>query len=269
MRVITLDGFPQAGKTRSGSAMAEELSSEFAVHFGTAGSFFRTVTAAVIEELGQENEARIVASETKLDDAICAVLEKDIVHDTRRDWGNLCRPAISNLVPVVSKRQTVQKAGQGWYQRTAKNAEDSGTEILIVDGRNPRARLLDWMNEGKGESVLDLFITCSVEEAARRSLAASSDCKPTQQELSTECASILKRRQLDMTREHRPLQLPIYPVEFVPEFDDVVHVVDSSNKLANGDGIPKTILFETTYVAKQDMTCQAISLAKAALSLVD
>jgi cytidylate kinase len=267
MRVVSLDGPAKAGKTCIGTELAEQLSGDYSLEYHVAGDFFRSVTAAVIEEHRLEEDEPL-PDEAQLDQTIDHVLTSSRLYGG--DWGDLQRPEVNTRVSVIGSRAITQAAADGWWQRISHGAFENGAELLIVDGRNPRQRLLEPLRDlGKNDITLDLFVTCTVNEAARRILAGKPyrNFDPTSEELATEAANVNTRRNLDIHRTTYPFIEPFNPVVVNGQSAEMV-VMET---LLPGDEtapLPRSAYFDTTGIDKTSMQQRAVDISLAALRIV-
>lgn len=251
MQVVTVGGPTKTGKSSVAADLYETFSSSHDVWVRIGGDFFRSLTSAVLAELDPMPYAQITPA--VLDEAISKVVADDRLYDPARDWGDLHRPAVEEIVSTIGERKAAQEAASEWYAKTVQAAQAAGIKLLIVDGRNPRDHLAN-----AGVSVdLDIFYDCSEEEAARRNLLALGT-PYDDADLEFERKRIVERRRLDAERQDHPLQYPSNPVlldiKDPAQAEAVVEqALQACRQGAPVDELPRTILFDNTHVPKDIM----------------
>lgn len=253
MQVITLDGPSKTGKTCVGANLQEALVPEVdgPIRFGTAGDFFRRLTVAVIDQVGVEAPGPEMARELE------KVIANEEAFDESRQWGDLQRPEVENLVSTIGPRPEVQVAGRQWFDQFPARALEDGVSLLIIDGRNPRRSLARALRHQDTDLILDLFMDCEVETAVGR-LGLS---KP---EEVTRVAQLAKRRQNDSSFFRYPR--PEDTVQFEPMAQDTTRdVVRAARDHAEP---PATIYLDTTPLNLAQVYDVTTRLARSALALV-
>ena len=193
MDVITLDGPSKTGKTHLGSHMRTELAAwvDGLIRFDSIGNFFRRMTAVIIEEVGPNPD------ETEMLAQLHKVIVSEVAFDNDRNWPDLNSAEVNNLVSTVGPHAQATK--ETWADRASSIARSIGTDLWIVDGRNPSRTLGPELKKPDMRLVLDLFVHTDVGVAAERS--------------KTDAEQLIRRRDQDMAE---PNPLLVYPVTSVP-----------------------------------------------------
>jgi hypothetical protein len=159
----------------------------------------------------------------------------------------------------------VQAVAEKWYDDTATRALEDEVDLLIVDGRNPRSRLTERIHPDGLWSIMDLFLNCDIDVAARRSLGGGPrhNKAPTNDELESEMAALKSRRETDTTRADNPMRVPIAPVEFAHGKNP--HEATWKAIDVPEPWLPTTIYIDTTRTSRREMHKSTIDLAQAAL----
>jgi cytidylate kinase len=196
MRVITLDGPSKTGKTHLGRHMRTELGPLVGglVRFDSTGDFFRRMTAMIIREAGPSPD------EDEMLTQLHKVIASEVAFDDDHDWPDLHSDEINNLVSTVGPHAQSTKAT--WADRASSIARSTGTDLWIVDGRNPSRTLGSELKKPDMHLVLDLFVHTEVEMAAERS--------------GTDLAQLKRRRAQDVAEPRPLLVCPIKSVPYEP-----------------------------------------------------
>jgi cytidylate kinase len=268
LRAIYIDGETKTGKGAAGLAIADALRADgLKVYYDIAGDFFRRYVAVVRQYL-QLDEAAALPLGPVLEEAATKVYEWRKPFEKDLDLGDLQRQAISDSVAVLSKLPVVQQAGAEWYLRSAVAASEAGADVLVLDGRNPRQRVSEVtaVNGPQVPTVLDLYMTCTPEEAARRVLLTRGITAPTAEELKERTDAVIARRQEDRNRAEVPFTPPTASVLFDPvQASAAAAIAHSWQPLEPRHELPLTIVLDNTHLAKPDMLAAVAELARAAL----
>jgi cytidylate kinase len=268
---IYIDGETKTGKGAASKIIASSLTDKgLNVHYDVAGDFYRRYVAHVRKYLGLTDED-VLPTGKALEDAARIVHEKRLAFEKDDSLGDLQRSAIGTSVSVLAELASVQRAGDEWWQITAKMAKDAGAEVIVVDGRNPRLRMGEAMKKGNFNvnTVLNLFMTCDPGEAARRSLLGTGVKKPTEDQIMAERLVVISRRERDLQRAENPFILPIKSVPFIPAVMSVNSVIRQSwHKQPDGSELPTTITLDNTKISKPEMLAAVSSLACSAVDFM-
>lgn len=260
MQAIFVEGETKTGKGAASEAIAETLRQDGAtVYYDVAGDFFRRYVAMVRRELGLGEAADmpdasvIIATATKIYEAGQAfALDASL--------GDLQRPAISRSVSLLGEQAIAQQAAAEWYGASVQQAIESGADILVLDGRNPRDHV-ERQAAARGlsvETILDVYMTCEPREAAHRLLALNGETN-----LESEMQTIADRRARDRTRAEHPFIEPAISLSCVPGKCDVAGLIAQSRQPHEGAAVPIPICVDNTNVTKKAMleTVAALTLA--------
>lgn len=266
MHIVSLDGPAKAGKTCIGIELTRQFEADYQAEYHVAGDFYRSVTAALIDEY-KLAEDQPLPEGPELDANIEHVLTSARLYGG--DWGDLQRPAVNDRVSIIGSRAVTQAAADGWWHRISHGAAANGTELLIVDGRNPRQRLAEPLNELGHDITLDLFVTCTAEEAARRILAGKPyrNTNPTREELAAETEKVTARRNLDIARVTNPLVEPNNPVIVNGQSAEMV-IAEAMLPDEHGTPLPRSAYYDTTGIDKATMRHRAVAISLAAVSMI-
>lgn len=260
MKTILLDGESKAGKTSVTNAIAEGIAPDLSIRTADAGAFFRRITAAVIDIVGLSDIPDI--DQSALSEAVDKVIAAGIPFDDGYPWGDLERPAVGGLVSTLGQLPSTQAAAEQWFGLTVGHTQNAGTDVLLMNARNPRDRL-------RGHNiglVMELLIKCDPEVAGRRMLKDTDE--PTPEALQAATAEVLGRRAKDRNREVHPFLDTPYTVPFTLGESDPQAVVREAWAAAPEDP-PLPIDFDTTHMPFKEMRKGAQALARCALNLVE
>lgn len=258
--VVLVEGESKTMKTSASKAAAcalEDLG--LRVARDDAGSFFRKTTVATLENLDRYGVEQ--PTQADYDQASLDVLDAGIPYDTQRSW-ELHTKRVDSVVSIVSRAKHVQVHGREWWHTTADRAVAGGADALVLDGRNPRARMESWLEKCGAPLVLELFCVCDPRIAARRTLHSRDILHPTAQQVREETASIAKRRQQDRQRTELPYEDPKQYVYYGPRSlpaEVVRQAVDLSEV-----GMPLPIRIDTGKLEFEPMNELMAELARSA-----
>jgi cytidylate kinase len=265
---IYIDGETKTGKGAAGLAISESLRAAGRnVYYDVAGDFYRRFVAIVRQDM-QLDETAPLPTGPELEQTAAAVYESRKPFSPDPELGDLQRPAISESVAVLTQLALVQQAGIEWWLESVRSAVSSGADVIVLDGRNPREKVAKaTAAEGpKVETVLDLYMTCGVEEAARRVLLSRGVTAPSADELQAQTDAVEQRRQQDRNRTESPFTAPTASVIFMPGIGSAEAAVAHSWQPQNGHELPLSIMLDNTHLAKPDMLTAVSDLALAALN---
>lgn len=259
---IFLDGESKTGKTTVGLAIQKALSQNYKVHSAAAGSFYRRLTLLALEMHGGYSPGDTSWLETYLQRAI----DSGSAYDETRDWTKTHSKEVDELVSVAGQFEFMQAAGREWWYKTADLALSQSADVLLVDGRNPRAKLASWRADRPGVMpiALDLCVYCSPEVAGERYARVHSNGKPTPEQVAVACNSIAERRRLDRTRAATPYVEPENQLLFEPRDDDAALAIRKSFEDVV-DEPPRVIRYDTSNSPIEVNLLQAGSLANFAI----
>jgi len=264
MSIILVEGESKSMKTSVGQQILEALDElGKRVIRADAGSFFRKVTVCVWDQL----DAEAITSPTAEDFSRAAlkVLDSKAPYDLTRDWGDSLHSArVDHTVGTVSQTALVQEASKKWWLETPSQALESDTDVLVLDGRNPRARLQPWLDANHMAPTLELFCVCDPVIAAERTLKGRGIEEPTEDEKAHEQAAIEKRRYEDRHRDTLAfIDPPVYE-SFEPGMDPVKAIQESRDK--GGVAGPLPVRIDTGTMTRDVQRDVVVSLVRAALS---
>lgn len=269
---VYVDGETKTGKGAAGKAMAQALQDDgYKVYYDVAGDFFRRYTALIRRDLGLPDSDELPEG-PKLEETAAKLYESGQVfqHDDEL-FGNLERAAIGESVSKVGELPIAQRAVVEWWGKTLEMARRSGTEVMVLDGRNPRAKVTEAQQTVPivVKVALDLFMTCEAEVAGLRLLRLRGVTEPTPQELAAATQEVATRRQQDRTR---PIHAFVVPAESIP-YDlktmPAKEVVAASWQKRGGAERPLPIKLDNSNLAIQDMLGAVSELALEAVKFAD
>lgn len=268
-----INGPSKTGKGCIGDAMYDGLVAEgYQVSIGVAGNFFRRVDRATIDRaLEQHGQGLTIMDDPiELEPVVAGVLQDRVAYDDTYPWGNLQEPLIGDTVGKVARLKITQAAGEEWYYDSAMHALESGADVYIVDGRNPRDRLTEFRARTGTKTGLDLVLECDVDVAAYRALRGEGIESPTTLQIEQRAKSIADRRALDADprRQNAYVDPDLY-LSFVPGEVEPDEIVAYSFELL-GDRAPLPIRFDNTHIPRDVMEMDGQALARAVIeSLVE
>jgi cytidylate kinase len=261
MQAIFLDGEAKSGKTTVGNAIRAALSGKYKVHSAVRGAFFRRLVVLALEI----NQGKSAPDDTSwLDETLKDAIASEMAYDEDRDWSTIESAEVGSLVAVAGQYDFVQAAADEWDVRTANHAVMEGAEILLIDGRNPRAKLSDWCKTNNVPTALDLCIHCDDEIAGVRLLMSRGVTKPTAEQLAEATQSIRARREMDRTRLHSPYIVPANQLEYDADQVAAEDIVKQSFADIVTDP-PRTIGFDTSHSSVDHTRPIVSALARAAV----
>lgn len=262
---IYIEGETKTGKGAASTAVANALKDQgVSVYYDVAGDFFRRYVAILRLELGLGDDG-ILPHRDELEVIATKLYENGKAFSVDRDLGDLQRPAISQCVSLLGELPIAQKAASDWYGQSVRQAAESGAQVLVLDGRNPRRHV-----EGHVKilnvnvvTILDIYMTCEPEVAARRVLLGQDVSKPAVDQLEPIIANIAHRRALDRSRAEWPFWWPETHIAFVPGEQSPSAIVAKSWGTKN---TPLPIVIDNSYVPKPVMWQAVADLAAEALN---
>jgi cytidylate kinase len=265
MYAIFLDGESKTGKTTVGSVIEAELAKDYTVLRAVAGSFFRRLTVAALENHGGSYSHEDVEW---LEGNLAEVIESRAAYDEERDWSAIDTKQIDELVSVAAQLPITQTAAKEWWNITCDLAAEKDVDVLIVDGRNPRAKSADWRAKHDMPIALDLCVYCDPTVAAERYVRSQGLQSPSPEQVVEARNKIMQRRNLDRNRPVAAYVEPTDQIEFEPGLDDIEQIVAQSFK-ADVSELPRVIRFDTTHSPLELTQATAGNLARAALSYIE
>lgn len=265
---VYVDGESKTGKGAAGEAISQTLKQHGEdVYYDVAGDFFRRYTAMVRHELGLA-EADLLETGPALEKAAATLYETGRAFEHDPAVGDLQRPAISDSVATLAKLAIAQQAGAEWFMRAVQAAAKTGASVIVLDGRNPRHRVNDELPKFDDivvRTALDLYMTCDVDEAARRVLLTRGVARPTPEQIDAEAVIVKARRDLDRNRSDRPFLEPAEHVSYWPTHQTADEIIAASWDTARFSEVPATITLDNTAIPKDDMLAAVTGLALEAL----
>jgi hypothetical protein len=194
-----INGKSKTGKGCIGDAMYDGLVAQgYQAKIGVAGNFFRRVDRGTIDRVLEcKRNLNIMDDPTEVEPIVAGVLQDRIAYDDTYPWGDLQDPLVGNTVGKVARLKITQAAGEEWYYESAMHALESGADVYIVDGRNPRDRLAEFRARTGTKTGLDLVLECDVDVAAYRVLRGAGIEEPTPLQIEQQAKSIADRRTMD------------------------------------------------------------------------
>ncbi|CAN5360400.1 hypothetical protein BH09PAT4_BH09PAT4_04730 [soil metagenome] len=261
MYAIFLDGESKTGKTTVGSAIEADLAKDYHVLRTLSGSFFRRLTVAALDLRGGDYDS---TDQEWLEGAVAQVIDSRIAYDESKDWSAIHSKEVDDLVSVLGQLQIAQDAAKEWWPLMGDAALKQGVEVLIVDGRNPRAKSAKWRAEHDVPIALDLCVYCDPDVAAKRYVYSQGATDPTPAQLAEARAQIVQRRELDRNRAAAPYIEPADQVDFDSGVSDETETVEESFAADVVDP-PRVIRFDTTHSPLEITQVTAGALARAAI----
>ena len=261
---IYVEGETKTGKGAASTAVANALKDQgFSVYYDVAGDFFRRYVAILRLELGLGDDGTLPHRD-ELEVIATKLYENGKAFSVDRDLGDLQRPAISHCVSLLGELPIAQKAASDWYGQSVRQAAESGAQVLVLDGRNPRRHVEDHVSvlDVNVKTILDIYMTCEPEVAARRVLLSDGIDDPTVDQLKPIVANIAHRRALDRTRAEWPFWWPETHLAFVPGEQPPTGAIESSWAC---EAPPLPIVIDNSYVPKPVMWQAVADLAIGAL----
>ena len=262
MYAIFLDGESKTGKTTVGSAIEADLINDYKVYKAVAGSFYRRLTVVALELHGGTYDHDDL---DWLEADIVSAIESREAYNEDRNWDSIDSKEIDELVSVAGQLPITQAAGKEWWPIMADMALRQGADVLVVDGRNPRAKLAEWRATHDLPIALDLCVYCDPTVAAQRYARSQGIKDPTEQQLADAEASIMKRRALDRNRSVAPYIEPPDQIEFDSGVSNANKVVQQAFTADIAEP-PQVIRFDTSHSPLEITQVTAGQLARAALS---
>ena len=255
---IYVEGETKTGKGAASEAIANTLHDEgVSVYHAVAGDFFRRFTAIIRRDLALD-EAAPLPERDELTSIATKLFENREAFSIDPALGDLQRPEISNCVSQLGELAIAQEAAVVWYEETVRQAIDGGYQVLVMDGRNPRRHVEEL--DAEVRTILDIYMTCDPEIAARRTWAAKSVTDPSHEQISAEAAVVADRRQRDRERAEWPFH---WPTEYFTLTDDATGFVERSRQ--TGDNPPLPIVIDNSALDLPTMTALVAQLTRDAL----
>lgn len=265
---VYVDGESKTGKGAAGAAIAQTLIKHGEkVYYDVAGDFYRRFTALARAELGLQETDELVGG-PELESVAKQLYESGRIFERQLEVGDLQRSAISDSVATLGKLAIAQKAGAEWFLRAIRAAAREGASVIVLDGRNPRHRVMDELPKFDDivvRTALDLYMTCDVAEAARRVLVARGVTQPTVKQIQEETIIVKARRDLDRNRADRPFLEPTERVSFWPAHQTAAEIITTAWDEAHFSDLPATITLDNTAVPKDEMLAAVTELAVEAI----
>ncbi len=213
--VIAIDGPAASGKSTVGLMLANQLN---CLYLDT-GSMYRALTLAALERgVPLNDEAALVDLALQLSfDVRPAASEADGRHYTVLLDGEdvtwaLRSPAVDSNVSTVSSFEHVREEMVAWQRRFAQRG------CVIMVGRDIGTVVLP-------DAPLKLYITATAEERARRRWRDRQE-QGNQGDYDAILADIVRRDEIDSSREHSPLRPAVDAIMVDTTDQDAETVVD-------------------------------------------
>jgi cytidylate kinase len=266
--VACVDGESRTGKTTASEGLTEALENlGLNVYHDSGGSFYRRLVAKVRSDLKLSEDDPLPQGE-ELTQAAQRASNDPSVYDSRTDFGDLDRPSIKNSVSVLGETAVAQAAGDRWYRETAKKALESGADIFVVDGRNPRDRLREQAGEHMDlKFLLELIVECNPEVAARRSLGL--DRPHSDQDIADEAEKINIRRHKDRHRLINPYLPPTLSKRYTPGFDDAEETIEAIWQPRSDELEPPTpVVLDNSFMTREQLRTAVADLGAASIQRI-
>lgn len=271
MYAVFVAGETKTGKGAAGDTSANALTDAgYLVYYDVAGDYMRRFTELVRRNLGLgEQDSLPDLKDESLQQAAKSVYESRQAFEKDESLGDLQRESISNSVSILSELPVTQQAHKEWLTQSVVRARKIGANVIMLEGRNLRIRLNEQESSIQKNivTVLDLFLTCDPETAARRTLLARNIPSPTQEQVKDETVIVIKRRDHDRNRPVNPFIMPAVFEEYVPGQSDVEDVVHRTWDQHGDADLPVSIVLDNSKVKKPDMLDAVSRLAVAAVKL--
>jgi len=268
---VYVDGETKTGKGAASAAIADALKKEgLSIYYDVAGNFYRRYVAWVRLAL-KLAESDPLPTGTVLEETAERLYRSGKAFE-RDDaiLGDLQRPAIGTSVSQLAELGIVQQADGDWCAETLKQARASDADVMVIDGRNPRAKFEKAEHEIglTVTAVLDLYLTCEAQEAGRRLLVARGIGKPSDQQLAAAEEEVIARRAQDRNRTINPFVEPAVSVYYNPEAMTVEQALQQSWQAHKSNDLPLPIRLDNSQISKDDMLAAVTALATAAIKSV-
>lgn len=266
-RVLTVDGPSVSSKSSVLKVAFGELSLSADVQCEVAGDFFRGVTAGIYQEVGDDID-RVTSDPETLDRFIeCVLNGRGVNQPTSPD--DLDAAVIDANVSKIGQRDITQYAIQGWYDSKIEQAVRAKRSFLVLDGRNPRERIRQHIEDETVVSALDLLLNCSVSVAATRALLRASRHSEVPIDDSPEAVAIkereiIERREMDARRKIYPYKPPLFYLDYREWETGEGLVAKSWGNAING--LPTTIRLDTTQLTLDEQSGKVRELVGAAVT---
>jgi cytidylate kinase len=219
MLAIFLDGESKSGKTAVGRRIRESLEEQgYKVRLIVAGHFFRFLTKLALD--------RMPVGASDIPDAqIHAILDSPELYGEMPDAKALNSLQIDKWVSRIAQRTFVQEAADEWRIKAAQRALDDGIDIVLLDGRNLREKLDNWISQSGTKTALELIIACRAEVAAARYLGRR---QYTRTQLEATTRQIAERRQMDRQRSEAAYIDPANAVNLRPGAEHIIRAMQAA-----------------------------------------
>ncbi|HLZ15066.1 MAG TPA: hypothetical protein VKQ34_03665 [Candidatus Saccharimonadales bacterium] len=264
-----------AGGAQSSKSSISEAMAAYAEHcglrvvYGDAGKHYRRLTTLTRDQF--PGAGAELPPEDELADAISVVLKSHEADDEERDWGDLHTPGINAWVSHVANRHPVKADALAWFERTGDRALDRESDLLVINGRQPRQVLASWLARTGLVPVVELWTQCDPTEAAHRSFKG----RPyTEEEFDSARDKIVVRRVADTQHTEYAVRRPRPLVPYrTHDLSDVglrwaaSLAVDLSWLTTGNEGaLPHSIGIDTTKIPYERMVAATGFILDAALS---
>lgn len=265
LRAIYVEGETKTGKGAASEAIANALKHQgIPVYYDVAGDFFRRYVAIIRRQLDLGEDGNL-PDRAKLTAVATALYESGEAFNVDPALGDLQRPSISRSVSLLGELPIAQKAAVDWYAQSVKQAYESGAQVMVLDGRNPRRHVEEHVAIPgvTTKTILDIYMTCEPAVAAARVLLGDNVTQPTEQQLASIIENITRRRALDRSRVEWPFWWPEAHLSFLPGEQSAQEAVTASRQAPLA---PLPIVINNSYVPKQTMWTAVAELATCALA---
>ncbi len=263
---IYIEGETKTGKGAASEAVANALKDQgVSVYYDVAGDFFRRYVAIIRLHLGLAAHDPLPSRDALIKVATKLYRAGDAFRIDLK-LGDLQRPEISNCVSQLGELPVAQEAAVEWYAQSVKQAVTSGAQVMVLDGRNPRRHVEGQVVDHSAITILDIYMTCEPEVAARRVLLGDQVTEPTPDQLEPIIQNIADRRDRDRERQEWPFWWPEVHLPFVPGTDSVTDTIAMSWQSNASLPLPVPIVIDNSYVPKPTMWAAVADLAICALA---
>ncbi len=254
LSIACIDGESKTGKStaRDGLVRAYEVNGRI-VYSDSAGEFYRRLVGLTRLVLRLNEDDPLPRDKNALTLAAETVIRQEAVFSKSTDVGDLERPSIKNSVAVLAELPVAQAAGDEWYVKTAELSIARNADVLVIDGRNPRA-ILDKGLQGKDflyRTDLEIVVTCTPEVAAERSLR--HELNPSIDHITDETEKINSRRIRDRNRPINPYRMPDSYEVYRPGISDAPFVIASVWKALGSEILPRPIVIDNSLLTRDQL----------------
>lgn len=259
MLAIFVEGETKTGKGAASEAIAKTLEEHgLQVYYDVAGNFFRRYVAIVRRQLRLDEDADLPPT------AELIAIATELYHnggafELDDSLGDLQRPTISRCVSILGELPIVQQAASDWFAMSLKRAHAAEADVLLLDGRNPRLHVeaLTAHLELDARTILDIYLECDPQVAARRMLGTNA----TAEDVQAAASIIIDRRRRDRMRSEWPFVEPVHSIRFTPGKRLADDIIAETQQVLS----VRPIILDNSHVTKIELEQSLADLTIAAL----